>query len=282
PLAAKHAVPVTFRAAGTSLSGQALTDSVLVKLSHVGTSFRRIQVHGDGSSVTAEPGAVGGEVNRALRRHAVRRGEEVAYKIGPDPSSIDSCMVGGIVANNSSGMCCGVAQNSYHTLQNLRLVFADGTVLDTADGESRRRFLEQRRDLAEGIVELAREVRANAPLSAKIRSKFAIKCTTGYSLNALLDSAPDDAVGMIRRLAVGSEGTLCFVSNATFATVPDWAHKASAFVLFPSLEQACLATAALRASARPDAVELFDRASLRSCERDARMAGLVPGMRELP
>ena len=83
-----------------------------------------------------EPGLIGGEINKLLAGHAKRGGHPIQYKIGPDPSSIDSCMVGGMVANNSSGMCCGVSQNTYHTLRDLRAVFADGSVLDTADPAS--------------------------------------------------------------------------------------------------------------------------------------------------
>jgi D-lactate dehydrogenase len=56
-------------------------------------------------------------------------------KIGPDPASINACMIGGIIANNSSGMCCGVAQNSYHTMVDMKIVLADGTTLDTGNAE---------------------------------------------------------------------------------------------------------------------------------------------------
>lgn len=141
PIAHKHGVPVTFRAAGTSLSGQAVTDSVLLKLSHTGKNFRNYKVHGDGSMVTVEPGLIAGEVNRILAAHQKKGKHPIQYKIGPDPSSVDSCMIGGVVANNSSGMCCGVSQNTYHTAKDMRIVFVDGTVLDTADPVSRQSFL---------------------------------------------------------------------------------------------------------------------------------------------
>ena len=127
----EHQTPVTFRAAGTSLSGQAITDSVLLKLSHNGTAWRRYKIEDGGQRITLEPGLIGGEVNRLLAAYKKKHNLEVQYKIGPDPASIDSCMIGGIVANNSSGMCCGVAQNTYHTLEDMRVVLADGTVLDT-------------------------------------------------------------------------------------------------------------------------------------------------------
>src|SRR6266568_9436886 len=119
-LAARLELPVTFRAAGTSLSGQAVTDSILLAL---GGGFKRREVKDRGERIVLEPGVVGAEANAALA--------PFGRKIGPDPASIGSCMIGGIVANNASGMCCGTTQNSYRTLESLKLVFADGTRLDT-------------------------------------------------------------------------------------------------------------------------------------------------------
>ena len=108
--------------------------------------------------ITVEPGLIGGEVNRILAHHHKTKKTPTQYKIGPDPSSIDSCMIGGIVANNSSGMCCGVSQNTYHTLQDMRVVMPDGTVLDTADAASRAAFAQSHAPLLEGVAKLARRV----------------------------------------------------------------------------------------------------------------------------
>jgi D-lactate dehydrogenase len=279
PIAARMQVPVTFRAAGTSLSGQAITDSVLLKLSHTGKNFRNYTIHGDGSQITVEPGLIGGEVNRILAAHKTAHNHPVQYKIGPDPSSIDSCMVGGMVSNNSSGMCCGVSQNTYHTLRDMRVVFADGTLLDTADPDSRAAFLESHKELCEGVQALAAEVQGDLLLTNLIRRKFAIKCTTGYSLNALVDFPLSDPIEIIKRLMIGSEGTLGFVSRATYNTVPEWPNKSSAFVVFPDLHSACAAASVLRDKTAVDAVEMFDRASLRECEIDEDLVRLVPDMK---
>lgn len=213
PLAREMGTPVTFRAAGTSLSGQAITDSILVKLSHTGTNFRRYEVRNDGKEIMVEPGLIGGEVNRILAAYKKQNNLTEQYKIGPDPSSIDSCMIGGIVSNNSSGMCCGVAQNTYHTLKDLRVVFLDGTVLDTSDQKSRQDFIDKHPEIVQQVSALAREVQADEELSALIRKKFRIKCTTGYSLNALVDFPPDNPIEIIKRLIIGSEGTIGFVSQ---------------------------------------------------------------------
>lgn len=237
-------------------------------------------LQGDGSMVTVEPGLIGGEVNRILAAHQHKHKHPVQYKIGPDPASIDSCMIGGIVNNNSSGMCCGVSQNTYHTLKDIRIVLADGSVLDTADPDSRAAFLKSHAALVNGVVALAKRVQADKQLASLIRRKFAIKCTTGYSLNALVDFPVDDPIEIIKRLIIGSEGTLGFVSQVTYNTVPEWPNKASAFVLFPDIMAACNAANLLRHETSVDAVEVFDRAALRDCSNEEKFVSLVPEVTE--
>jgi D-lactate dehydrogenase len=250
-LARRHRVPLTFRAAGTSLSGQAVTDSVLVQLD--GWKGRRI-VEG-GAAIVLEPGVIGAEANAALA--------PLGRKIGPDPASIATCQVGGIAANNASGMCCGTAQNSYRTVRAMKLVLADGTLVDTADAEHRRRLRETHAPLLDGLSALRREILADAALAGRIRDKYRIKNTTGYGLNSFVDF--EDPVDVLLHLAVGSEGTLAFIAEVTFATVEEHAHKASALVLFPDVETAARGTQ--RLSGGPvSAVELMDRASLRAVE----------------
>ena len=278
PIARELGVPVTFRAAGTSLSGQAITDSVLLKLSHHGKNFRNYEIRNGGKEITVEPGLIGGEVNRLLARYKHMNKLPDQYKIGPDPASIESCMIGGIVNNNSSGMCCGVAMNSYHTVKDLRLVFVDGTVLDTSDAESVASFEATHADLLRRVSELAAEVQSDPVLVALIKKKFAIKCTTGYSINALVDSPPEEPMKILKKLMIGSEGTLAFLSRATFNTVPEYPDKASCFVLFPDIELACEAAYRLRQQGVASAVELFDRASLREFENDDKMLKLVNGL----
>jgi D-lactate dehydrogenase len=256
--------PVTFRAAGTSLSGQAITDSVLLLL---GDRWRRCEVGPDAATITLQPGVIGAEANRRLARFG--------RKIGPDPASIDTAMIGGIAANNASGMCCGTAQNSYNTLAGIRIVLADGTVLDTRDPASRAAFIEQRKDLVLGLAALAKAVSDNVPLAARIRHKFRMKNTTGYSLNALVDFT--DPLDILAHLIIGSEGTLGFISEVTYRTVPEYANKASALILFDNLETACRAVPALK-TAPVAAVELADRAALRSVESKA---GMPDGIRAL-
>ncbi|RLA35722.1 MAG: hypothetical protein DRR03_05295 [Gammaproteobacteria bacterium] len=229
----RRGIAVTFRAAGTSLSGQAITDSVLIKL---GSGWRNYRLGDGATTISLQPGIIGAHANGYLA--------PFQRKIGPDPASINAAMIGGIAANNASGMCCGTAQNSYQTLQSMRVVLADGTLLDTADEASRVALRASHGDLVDGLAELARQVRADDALAARIRHKFKIKNTTGYSLNALVDF--DDPFEILQHLMIGSEGTLGFIAEITYRTVPEYPHKASALVFFPDIETACDAVTALK------------------------------------
>jgi D-lactate dehydrogenase len=242
--------PLTFRAAGTSLSGQAISDSVLAVL---GEGFRHVQVQAGGESIRLGPSVIGAHANRALAGFG--------RKIGPDPASIDAAKIGGIAANNASGMCCGTRENSYHTLKGLRVILTDGAVLDTDDAASVETFRRSHSDLLGRLAELARRTRDDATLAGRIRHKYRMKNTTGYGLNALLDF--DDPVQILAHLMIGSEGTLGFMSAITLRTVVDHADKAAALILFHDLRTACDAVTALK-STPVAAVELMDRAALAS------------------
>src|SRR5450830_35253 len=231
--ARSHGRPVTFRAAGTSLSGQAVTDSVLAL---IGEGFATCDIGPDAATVCVGPGIIGGEVNYRLAPHG--------RKIGPDPASINACKMGGIAANNASGMCCGTSQNSYRTLVGLRVVLADGTVLDTEDAVSVASFRQSHADLVAELAQLGADTRADEALAARIRHKYKIKNTTGYSLNTLVDY--EDPIDILAHLMIGSEGTLGFISRITLRTVNEDPFKASALVFFPSIEAACQAVICLK------------------------------------
>lgn len=263
-LAQRERVPVTFRAAGTSLSGQAITDSVLIVL---GDSWGGKEIRGQGEQIRLQPGVIGAQANAWLA--------PFGRKIGPDPASINACKIGGIVANNASGMCCGTAQNTYHTLAGLRLVLADGTRLDSEDPASVAAFETSHAELLEALARLGRETRANTALAERIRHKYRLKNTTGLSLNALVDY--DQPLDILQHLLVGSEGTLGFISAVTYDTVPDHPHKASALLVFPSVESCCRAVTVLKHQP-VSAVELLDRRSLRSVQNMPGMPLWVKGL----
>ena len=247
-------IPVTFRAAGTSLSGQAISDSVLVIVSH---GWQKWKVLEEGLKIRLQPGIRGGRANTFLVKYG--------RKIGPDPASIDSAMIGGIVANNASGMCCGTSENSYKTMADIRIILPDGTVLDTADEASCTAFRNSHAAFLEGIAAIAAEIKADPELEARIRRKYKIKNTTGYSLNAFVDYS--DPIDIVKHLVIGSEGTLAFISDVTYNTVVDHRHKALAMITYTDIAHACEAVQILKRQNKVSAVELIDRAGVRSVDQ---------------
>ncbi len=257
--------PVTFRAAGTSLSGQSISDSVLLQAR--GDHWSGFQILEEGRLIKAEPGITGTRLNQLLA--------PTGMKFGPDPASIDSAMVGGIIANNASGMSCGIHANSYATIQSARIVLADGTLLNTASQESCKAFLKTRAELVSTIRRIGDEIRSKPLLVEKIRKKYSIKNTTGYGMNSFLDYS--DPVDIILHLMVGSEGTLGFVSEVTFTTIPVKPFRASSLIYFMNLESACNAVPFLR-KAKLSAIEIMDREALRSVENDAGIPGYIKSL----
>ena len=257
--ASLHYVPVTFRAAGTSLSGQAVSDSVLVV---AGKHWESISTDDGGLTVTLQPGVVGSKVNDFLRRYG--------RKFGPDPASIKSAMVGGIVMNNASGMSCGTWANSDRTLISGRIVFADGTVLDTADNESREAFMRSHPEIISSIEDLRDEVLADKELTERIRHKYSIKNVTGLNLLPLITF--EDPFNIILHLLVGSEGTLAFLSQVKMNTLKVAPLQANAMVYFMDMAEAARAVIAMR-SLNVSAAEMLDKRSLASVN-----AGEIEGL----
>lgn len=255
-LAASRAqrVPVTFRSGGTSLSGQAGTDGVLIDTRR---NFRRIDVLDDGMLVRTQPGATVRAVNARLLRHG--------RKLGPDPASEIACTIGGVVANNSSGMSCGTHANTYRTLQSAVLVLPSGTVIDTGAADAADLLREREPAIHAGLERLRDRVRENRESVATLRRLHTIKNTMGYGLNAFLDH--DEPVKILEHLVVGSEGTLAFVAEATFRTVPILPAVATGLLLFPDLTSATASLTTL-IEAGFATIELMDAASLRVAQQD--------------
>lgn len=262
--ASEHSIGVTFRSGGTSLSGQAGGDGLLVDTRR---NFRRIEVLDDGQRVRVQPGATVGSVNARLAAYG--------RKLGPDPASESACTIGGVVANNSSGMACGTELNTYRTLESMVLLLPSGTVIDTAEPDAADRLLALEPQIHAGLRNLHRRVVDNASSVATIRRLFAIKNTMGYAINAFLDfTRPID---ILSHLVIGSEGTLGFVAEATFRTVPAHPHAATGLMIFPDLTAATTALPAVSA-AHFAAVELMDATSLAVARTDPQATDALRGL----
>jgi len=261
----KEKIHLTFRAGGTSLSGQGVTDGILVDLSNY---WRKILPENNGATVRVEPGAIGANVNHALKKYG--------RKIGPDPASINAAMMGGILSNNASGMCCGVIQNSYHTLKNMTFVLPDGKVFNSGLPMDYKRFETEAADIAKELCELKKEIAVNAALAERIRKKYRQKNTVGYCMNAFMDY--EHPLDILSHLIVGGEGTLAFIAEAVLNTVPDLPYKMTAMLYFDSPEVACNSIYDLK-NTGAEALEFMDRASLRSVED---MYGVPALLKDLP
>ncbi len=245
--ASRLGVPVTFRAAGTSLSGQSITDSVLIV---AGKSWERCEIAPDASTITVQPGIIGARVNELL--------QPFGRMFAPDPASKKSAMVGGIVINNASGMNCGTHANSDKIMRSMRVVLADGTVIDTAKpgtSDSEKRLLAE-------LSAIRADIMADQELVDRIRHKYSIKNVTG--LNLLPFVTFDDPRDILAHVMVGSEGTLAFMSEATMATSHLYPFSASAMVYFKDMAEACRAVVAIKPLPAVYSCEMLDKKSLAS------------------
>ncbi|MGW4176618.1 FAD-binding and (Fe-S)-binding domain-containing protein [Streptomyces rubiginosohelvolus] len=241
---------VVFRAAGTSLNGQAQGEDILVDVRRHWTG---VEVLDDGARARILPGTTVMRTNATLARYG--------RLLGPDPASAIACTLGGVVANNASGMTAGTTRNSYRTLASLTFVLPSGTVVDTADPAADEELAHAEPELCAGLMELKAEIEADAELTARIRAKYTIKNTNGYRLDAFLDGATP--VRILRGLMVGSEGTFGFISEVVFDTLPLDRRVSSALLFFPSLTAAAAAVPRFN-EAGAIAVELMDGNTLRA------------------
>lgn len=251
-LSDEYNLALTFRAYGSSLSGQGLSDSILVIAT---TNWDKIKV--DNNSIKLGCGVIGSDANAALK--------DSNKKIGPDPATITMASIGGIVANNSSGMCCGVKQNSYQTIKSIRVILQDGTILDTSDKQSVESFLKTHKHIADSLLDLRKEILQDSTLKALINKKYKIKNTTGYSINSLLDF--DDIKDILNHIFVGSEGTLGFISSVELYSLKDCKFKACGLLFYKNILEA---SDAVKILAKNDDIiqsaEIMDYNSLKSVQ----------------
>ncbi len=258
-------IPVVFKAGGTSLSGQTITDSVLIE---IGPDYDEFSIEEGGKLISMQPGIRGGFANQQLLKYG--------YKLGPSPASISSAKIGGIVANNASGASHGITTNSYNTIKAMRLVFSDGTVLVTDDDKSVASFKQTHAQLIENIIKIKQKVLSSPDAFNKVKDKYRIKNTTGYGMNSFLDF--DDPIDIITHLMAGSEGTLAFMSEITLSTFKDPVLKSCSLIFLPDIREAAKAIMPLR-ECDVSAAELMDRNALHAVED---VDGMPSILKQLP
>ncbi len=265
-LSRKIKLPLVFRAAGTSLSGQAITDGILVEVSRHWQDFF---FDAEKGTIQLEPGIIGGTVNQRLARYG--------QKMGPDPASINAAMIGGIIANNASGMCCGVKDNAYHTMDSIRFILPNGDTYDSRDESADEDLLKNSPEIHAGLTQLKQRIESDKKLAGRIREKYTRKNTQGYSLNAFIDY--EKPIDILSHLLVGSEGTLGFISKVRLKTIPDDPHKSAALLFFKDIRSAAETVVPLQ-KAGAQALELMDRAALHSIENEKGMPAEIKTLPE--
>ena len=250
----KHDLGITFRSGGTSLSGQSVTDSLLIDTRK---NFKEIEVLENGLKVRVQPGLTVNRVNASLRKYG--------RKLGPDPASEIACTIGGVIANNSSGMACGTEFNTYKTISSLVFVLPSGTLIDSSNADADEQLRIKEPEIYAGLISLRKRIVEKPHLVEKIKNAYAIKNTMGYGLNSFVDF--ERPIDILTHLIVGSEGTLAFIAEATFNTLPLLSKSATSLLIFDELE---LATKSLPTLKNSDAavIELLDISSLKVAQRE--------------
>lgn len=245
-------VSLTFRGAGTGVSGQTIAEDVTVRC--VGSHWKYITVMDGGKLVRAGSSVVGAEVNTALR----------PYKrfMTADPSSIGSAFIGGMASTNAAGLSCTIPKNIYHMMTDLHFTLVDGTTVDTANPTSVAQFRQSHVALLQELSDLRQRILHDEVMDEKVRRKFSIRNTAGYSLNAFTDY--DDPVDILKHLIIGSEGTLAFIHDITLRTDPLKSKRATALIGFHTLDEAIQGVLLLEASCSLYAVEFLNSVSLQA------------------
>ena len=243
-------IPITFRTAGTSLSGQSVTNGILVEIKDY---WNRFKVFDEGRKIMLQPGVNGGTANKILARYH--------RKIGPDPASLNAACIGGIVSNNSSGMVCGTEYNSYNTLDSIRFMLSNGHVYDSGVKGDSEKFKYNEPKIFKVLLDIKETILNNKSLYNKIINKYRIKNTIGYSMNSFIDYS--DPLDIFSHLLVGSEGTLAFISSVTLNTISDFEHKATGLIIYNNSSSACNFVTDFKDSGAT-AIEFLDDRSLKT------------------
>ncbi|WP_415901945.1 FAD-binding and (Fe-S)-binding domain-containing protein [Neptuniibacter sp. QD29_5] len=264
-LATKLNLPITFRASGTSLSGQSITNSIMLSLT---PDWKDYEILESGKKIRMQCGVLGGDANRYLA--------PLERQLAPMPASIDAATAGGIAINNAAGMN---SMDTYGVMDSARFVLLDGTVLDTGSEESREAFRVSHAGMIADVEALSKKLRNNTALSKRILRKYEVKNTTGYGLRSLIEW--DDPIDIIGRLMIGSEGTLGFISEITHNTIRKYPLKASAFLVFPDIRTASIAVTRFKLNKTPvSAAEMIDYFALKAVQHMDGVPSYIQGVPE--
>src|SRR6202012_4740200 len=143
-------------------------------------------------------------------------------------------------------------------------------LIDTGSAVVDEQLLEHERELHQGLLEIREEILQDESFAAWIKKKFSIKNTNGYRLDAFLDCSTPGAI--IQKLMVGSEGTLGYIAEVTFETIPLKPFRSTGLLIFSSLHDA--------AAAAPHFIEIGAMAAELMDVRCLHIASFIFGVRK--
>jgi FAD/FMN-containing dehydrogenase/Fe-S oxidoreductase len=214
----KHHTSLIPRTAGTSLAGQVVGNGIIVDVSKNFTQI--LELNKEERWVRVQPGVIRDELNLFLKPHGLF--------FGPETSTANRAMIGGMVGNNSCGSNSIVYRSTREHLLEVKALLSDGS-----EAEFKTTSLDEFHQKCEGntleseIYKTVRSLLSNYDNQQEIRKEFPKKSVerrnTGYAVDVLLESAPFTAGGNdfnFCSLIAGSEGTLAFLTEIKLNVVP--------------------------------------------------------------
>jgi FAD/FMN-containing dehydrogenase/Fe-S oxidoreductase len=267
---ARSGVPITARGGGTSQAGQAIGPGVILDTSKY---FHDILAIDPGArTARVRPGCVLDDLNRALRPHGL--------KFAPDISTANRATIGGMIANNSSGARSVVYGKTGDHVLGLRVVLADGSVIETGPLDASELEVKCLASGMEGACyRVVRRLAAEHADEIERRYPKILRRVGGYDLTSFRPEV--GGTFDLTKIFLGSEGTLVVVVEATLRLVELPAAKAVLVAKFDDLLEALAVTPAILAQ-RPAAVEVIDRYVLDSTKLNPEASRLRDFLQDDP
>ena len=267
----EESISIIPRAAGTSLAGQVVGSGIIVDISE---EFRHIvEVNKEEGFAIVQPGVIRDELNLHLKQFGLF--------YGPETSTSNRCMIGGMVGNNSCGSRSVIYGSAREHLLSIRVILADGNetefkALSNEEFEAKANGIGTVSELETNIYKHAKHLFSSEENRTEIEKEFPKKSiprrNTGYAIDLLADSSPftnsEEQFNFCKLLA-GSEGTLAFTTELKLSLVPaPTEHQGVICMHFDSINESLKGNLeALKF--KPTACELIDHFIL-DCTKENR------------
>jgi FAD/FMN-containing dehydrogenase/Fe-S oxidoreductase len=210
--AREHGLTLVPRTAGTSLAGQVVSHGVIVDVSKYMNAI--LEVNQQEKWVRVQPGVVRDDLNAWLK--------PLGLLFGPETSTSSRAMIGGMIGNNSCGLHSRIWGNTRDNLLEVSAILADGTELAFGPvdrtaltfGPVDRDTASREHQLYADILSIIEDPANRAAIAKNFPKKTVTRRNSGYALDHLVDQLDHSSRINLSSLIAGSEGTLCFVTEA--------------------------------------------------------------------